>query len=79
MPIFEFRCEECGAISEKLTFSSGELVELKCDQCGSLNLERVMSKTTYISGMRSKTDVKVSQRSCASGGTCASFDIPGPE
>jgi putative FmdB family regulatory protein len=79
MPIYEFRCLGCGNIVEKLILGQEEAIEMKCDQCGSQDLERVVSRASFIKGMTSKTNVKVSQRSCASGGTCASFDIPGPE
>lgn len=78
MPIYEFRCLKCGHITEKLILGE-KGIEMRCEQCGGEELERVVSRASFIKGMTKKTDVKVSQRSCASGGTCASFDIPGPE
>lgn len=79
MPIYEFRCMRCGHISEKLLVGKESQLDMTCEQCGGEDLERVLSRASYIKGMTQKTDVKVSQRSCASGGTCASFDIPGPD
>ncbi len=79
MPIYEFRCLNCGFVSERLILGREGEIELRCDACGGEDLERVVSRASYIKGMTQKTNVKVAQRSCASGGTCASFDIPGPE
>ena len=41
MPIFEFRCLECGHVFEKLFMSSDDEVILECPEChaGSLSWE----------------------------------------
>ena len=41
MPLFEYRCNDCGKISEILVFSSDETQ--KCKHCGSTNLEKMLS------------------------------------
>jgi putative FmdB family regulatory protein len=42
MPIFEFRCHQCGKEFERIVFSSGE-ANVTCPQCGSESTERIMS------------------------------------
>ena len=43
MPIYEYRCQKCGQVSEFLikTVSGGE--NQSCPGCGSKNLERLLS------------------------------------
>jgi putative FmdB family regulatory protein len=48
MPIFEFKCLECGNIFEKLFVNSGDKVELKCPECHSCTFERVVSRTSHV-------------------------------
>lgn len=42
MPIYEFRCENCGHIFEKICFSSDK-TEIACPQCGSGKTNRQLS------------------------------------
>jgi len=80
MPIYEFQCADCGEKKEILFRSNDEKVEMKCKKCGSKNLHRVLSSTSIsISG---ESDVGApsgasSAHNC-SGGSCATYDIPGP-
>ncbi len=79
MPIFEFLCLQCHEYFEWLVVTHDEEVQLQCPQCNSGEFERVLSKTSYcvgnsageIQGTKSQT------RTC-SGGTCTTYDIPGP-
>ena len=48
MPIFEYLCEQCGAISEVLVASSNE--SPACTACGSANLKKLLSATSSLSG-----------------------------
>ena len=42
MPIYEYKCQECGKISEMFIRSpNGE--SIKCPICGSMSLERLLS------------------------------------
>jgi putative FmdB family regulatory protein len=41
MPIFEYRCRDCGSKFEKLLFSAAEPV--RCERCQSAELERLLS------------------------------------
>ncbi|MCA9041047.1 MAG: zinc ribbon domain-containing protein, partial [Planctomycetaceae bacterium] len=40
MPIFEYKCEECGAVSEILVRHD---TQLQCEQCASTKLEKLLS------------------------------------
>lgn len=42
MPIYEYRCENCGALFEKLV-SYSKRDEVKCDQCGAEQTTRQVS------------------------------------
>lgn len=47
MPIFEYRCKNCGEKFETLVFSS-QTKPVKCEKCGSEQTEKLMS--TFASG-----------------------------
>ncbi len=42
MPIFEFKCKDCGEKFEKLVFSSDK-EKIKCPKCNSENVNKVFS------------------------------------
>ena len=79
MPIFEFRCLSCGHVFELLSVRQDDTVEMKCAECQSGDLERVLSKVSYVKGSYSESGAqpKLTTKSC-SGGTCSTIDIPGP-
>ncbi len=79
MPIFEFRCLACGSIFEKLFLRSDEEAVIDCPDCGCDAFERVVSKANYALGSGpGREKPKISTRSCSSGNTCMTMDIPGP-
>ncbi len=43
MPIYEFRCKNCGRIFEYLCFSSKDAIEARCPACGEQQTERLLS------------------------------------
>ena len=47
MPIFEYRCSECGAVNEVLE-QSGDQSQHRCPACGSRKMEKLFS--TFASG-----------------------------
>jgi len=49
MPIFEFLCADCGAISEMLVSASDS--STTCRTCGSANLKKLLSATSSLSGI----------------------------
>lgn len=48
MPLYDFKCRDCGRESEILITLSDE--EPECDECGSKNLERMISRPSSYSG-----------------------------
>ncbi|MGB9867197.1 MAG: FmdB family zinc ribbon protein [Bacillota bacterium] len=69
MPIFEYKCNECGKIFESLE-RQGELPGRKdCPHCGSSKLTRLLSRFSA----RSSGGTKIGGSSCSScsGGSCS--------
>lgn len=79
MPIYEFKCMKCEEFIEILVMNKDEEVELCCPKCSSEELERVLSSTSYSMGVSagSPSGVSAQTRTC-SGGSCTTYDIPGP-
>jgi putative FmdB family regulatory protein len=78
MPIFEFRCVDCGNVFEKILFKSDESVEMACPECKSESLERVVSRTSHVMARGAGEKPTITTRSCGSEGSCMTLDIPGP-
>jgi putative FmdB family regulatory protein len=53
MPIYEYRCRQCGEISAYLLKTIGGEPQSGCKQCESSELQRIMSSVAYI---RSEAD-----------------------
>jgi putative FmdB family regulatory protein len=51
MPLFDFRCRDCGNISEILVLRSGEVPQ--CEACGSRKLEKLPAAPSSLSGVAS--------------------------
>lgn len=43
MPIYDFKCRDCGGVSELLLLSPSENRKPACQSCGSHDLERLVS------------------------------------
>ena len=43
MPIYEYRCAECGHLFEKLVFAKEKEEEIQCPSCGAAEAQRQMS------------------------------------
>ena len=43
MPIYEFRCEECGKEFERFVLSYSQIKDVKCPECGSGNVVKKVS------------------------------------
>ena len=79
MPIFEFRCSECGDIFEKIFLNSHEKTDIKCPGCQSRTFERVVSRTNFMMGAAPGSNKpKITSKSCAPGNECMTLDLPGP-
>lgn len=44
MPIYEYRCRDCGKKLTFVTLSVKSLLEPKCKKCGGVNLEKLVSR-----------------------------------
>lgn len=79
MPIYEFKCLKCNEFFELLMMNSEEKIKLKCPKCKSDEFERVLSASNYnmSSGSEKQKSVSSQTRTC-SGGSCTTYDIPGP-
>jgi putative FmdB family regulatory protein len=79
MPIYEFKCLKCKEFIEILIMNKKDEVEMRCPKCSSEELERVLSSTSCHIGVSSdsKNSVSSQTRTC-SGGSCTTYDIPGP-
>lgn len=80
MPIYEFRCVNCGSIQEFILTGSDEKIEMKCRECGGEELERVMSTTNFAMGGSAgpkSSGPSATTRSCGSGNSCTSITLPG--
>jgi len=47
MPIYEFKCADCGRLSSIFTKSMGKELETTCQHCGGRNLSRAVSRFAY--------------------------------
>lgn len=54
MPIYEYRCEACGAVSSVLVRSRTATVEPACEQCRSKRMKRLISR---VGRLKSTQDV----------------------
>ena len=66
MALYEYKCKDCGEITELLVLSDSD--KLSCKKCGSENLEKLLSgfAVSVKSGSSS-----VPPPSCPSGGCCS--------
>ncbi|MDA8334177.1 MAG: zinc ribbon domain-containing protein [Peptococcaceae bacterium] len=81
MPIYEFRCLDCGRAFEKLFIKKpDDEADLACPACKSESLERIISKTNYVMNSGKGTPKpQLSTRSCHPGSGCTTLEIPGCE
>lgn len=79
MPIYEFRCAECGEVFEKLFMNPGEETDFSCPNCSAYTIEKVVSATNYAMGVGAGgNEPKISTKACGSGNQCMTLDLPGP-
>lgn len=48
MPIYEYKCKECGKVTEVFVRSLHQEIGLSCSQCNSKNLQKIFSTPAVI-------------------------------
>jgi putative FmdB family regulatory protein len=56
MPIYEYRCLDCGKTSTFLTLGVQVALELKCRSCGSASLRKLVSRVAVLRSEGSRLD-----------------------
>ena len=56
MPIYEYRCEDCGRISEFLLIKTEEIVVPQCKRCKSKKMSRIISRVRVIRSEESRLE-----------------------
>lgn len=56
MPIYEFRCRDCGKKSTFITLSIKSSLDPKCKKCGSANLEKLVSRVAMFRSEESRME-----------------------
>ncbi len=56
MPIYEFRCQDCGRKSSFLVLSINSPFEPRCQNCGSSNLTRLVSRVGILKSEESRLE-----------------------
>lgn len=67
MPIYEYRCDDCEEIFEKLVFKKDE--KILCPECGNEHVHRVLSVCGFKTG--SDKGAASSRMSGSKGSSCA--------
>jgi len=67
MPIYEYKCRECGELSEFRISAQSDTKKLTCQKCGSQKLERKISVPSISSGR----SVPSGQTCCGNPGGCS--------
>jgi len=78
MPIYEYKCQSCGKVSEILVPSFNSTGNHGCPDCGSHDLEKLLSVTGMVMGKGTPSGSTCCGRTercdkppCSSGGRCS--------
>ena len=74
MPIYEYKCEDCGTKFEKLVRNSADAPGLECPSCGQRHLQQELSVFAAPAHAGTK---KAEGPMCPSGGMCRTPDVCG--
>jgi putative FmdB family regulatory protein len=56
MPIYEYRCADCGKKTQIMTLSIKSAVEPKCRHCGGANLKKLVSRVAVLRSEESRLE-----------------------
>jgi len=78
MPIYEYRCNQCGKVIEILVGVGSYSDSLVCQHCGSHNLEKILSVSSFTVTDSSRApwttccgrEERCDSPPCSTGGTC---------
>ena len=56
MPIYEYRCEDCGRVSEFLLIRTDEAFTPQCKRCKSKKMSRILSRVRLIRSEESRLE-----------------------
>jgi len=56
MPIYEYRCQDCGKKSAFLTLSVSSKLEPKCKHCGGTNMKKLVSRVAIFRSEESRLE-----------------------
>ncbi len=56
MPIYEYRCEDCGKVSEFLVIKTHEVFDPRCKRCKSKKISRVLSRVRVVRSEESRME-----------------------
>ena len=56
MPIYEYRCSDCGKKTQVLTLSAKSAVEPRCRHCGGTNLRKRVSRIAVLRSEESRLE-----------------------
>jgi len=56
VPIYEYRCEDCGRKTQFLTLAVGAAIDLKCPKCGGVRLRKLVSRVAILRSGESRLD-----------------------
>jgi putative FmdB family regulatory protein len=56
MPIYEYRCNDCGKKTQVLTLTAKSAVEPKCRHCGGVNLKKLVSRVAVLRSEESRVE-----------------------
>jgi putative FmdB family regulatory protein len=68
MPIYEYRCQDCGARFEKLVRRASETSDIECPSCGQKHLNQEFS--TFAAHANGSSQKSSDAPMCPSGGRC---------
>jgi putative FmdB family regulatory protein len=68
MPIYEYRCEDCGTKFEKLVRRSADGSGIECPSCGQTHLKQELS--TFAAHASSGSKHEEAPAACPTGGCC---------